>query len=483
MVNIPNQEILSLVMMQRHPTQNNGVTNIRYCIASKENQLFAHKEEMNKILYLLEKYNNKAFHYHTIPEMNMYNYIYNIEFNLIEGESTTRASSYNNALELGYGQRLAEEDDFRFQLHYKLLNAPSSLELQKGLDFLNLTKTEFYQLFVTEGKGLGEIYESRRPDLPSLEQLGQRLITQVLQEEIEDHLDYLHYSSELVEWIDIILTTNIAKNSNIDFERTEDCNSTALIITLTQSVEGGGMVLYEEKNKIIQIEVKLNQALLKGEDWPLLLHDISHSVIDHPCENGFYACKKEKIVADFNPPSVLVHQYVDDTSFHQNAQTFLPWDIAALRYSYGMPEARNITYELSSSSGLKKALGYPIKNNAVVTLSNVGDTVINICDVKSYALDLRYDHRSSVNNHDIDFEFFLSYDTEISQIKINNDGSIILSENFKTSIILQHGCYDVILHGDNYQSDLIKHFDNFDTEICNHIDVYNYNSSLHEITL
>jgi hypothetical protein len=150
-----------------------------------------------------------------------------------------------------------------------------------------------------------------------------------------------------------------------------------------------------------------------------------------------------------------------------------------------MPQAKNITYKFSTSIDLENIFGYKLKDQALITLSNVGNTDIDIIDIQSYSIDLRYDHLSKIANQDqgINFSFLLSYDTEVSQIIVNKQGSIVLSDAFKTNIILQPGCYDVILHGENYQNDVIKHFEGVNTEICEQIDVYNFNSSLHDIVL
>ena len=374
---------LSLVMTQRHQTHNN-ITNILYCVVSNKTEAIVGKQRVNNILDLFDRSDNNNFNYRIIPQMNMYKYIYNKEFNLVEGESTTRASSYSDSLELGRGISLAREDDFRFQLHSKFLNVSGSPRLQKGLDFLNLTKEDFYQLFVVEGKNLGEIYETRRQDQPNLVQLRQKIINKIVEEETVKN--DLIYSEEFNELLDIILTTNIARNSNIKFIRVEDCNSTSLIFECKQDGEGNGEVIFKEKNKIMQVTIDLNQKLMEGQDWPLLLHDIAHSVLDHPCENGFYACRTDEFVKKYNPPSVLVQQYFDKSAYQNHAQTLLPWDIEALRYSYGMPELKNVIYELSNALGLKKAFGYVIKNNAIVTLSNVGYTEIDIRNVNYYTI-------------------------------------------------------------------------------------------------
>ena len=98
---------------------------------------------------------------------------------------------------------------------------------------------------------------------------------------------------------------------------------------------------------------------------------------------------------------------------------------------------------------------------------------------------MRYDHRSKVDNQDIKFEFFLSYNTEISQINVNKAGSIILSNNFKTNIKLQQGCYDIKLHGNYHIEKIIPKFDHvkcFD-DLVQKLDIYNFNCSLHGIVL
>jgi len=135
-----------------------------------------------------------------------------------------------------------------------------------------------------------------------------------------------------------------------------------------------------------------------------------------------------------------------------NVQSLLPWDLAAIRYDYGMPKPMNMTYALDNTNSLNEIFAIPLVNNSLVTFSMIGDISIDATNVNDYEIDLRYDELSNITNSDINFHFTLSYDTEIAKIMINNAGSITLNNNLKTDIESLPGCYDIIINEDQNTS-------------------------------
>ena len=212
--------------------------------------------------------------------------------------------------------------------------------------------------------------------------------------------------------------------------------------------------------------------------WSETMHSIAHIYEDHYNENGKNQTDENELELyqqSFKFGSVL-------TISDLKKQSLLPHDIEVLNLEYP-PKAKNITFELNN---LKTHFGYDLVNNGLVTLANVGNTAIDASDIKSYSIDLRSEHLSTITSSDnTSYSFLLSYRTEISQIKLDQTGSITLSDNFRTSIILSPDCYDLVLHSDFYQSDTIMSLENEAcvNELPKHIDIYNYNSLIHSIDL
>lgn len=476
MGNILTKDALSMVVTPRHPIQNNGQDSINYCVLTKKKQYI-------DLIPVLSEYISIG---DLVPQLDLdklcefsYNRVFNVR---AEGEFFVKTSAYKSSLELKNARRLAIEDDIRFQLS-KDTNVKNCPELQDVFDFLNLSEREFVQAFVTEGMSLNDIYTREKPMLSNLEQLKNQLITRMIESLEEEEYDST-IATEINDFVDNAFQ-NLSNDIAIKFERVENCNDGSIAISPgIDEMSVGGESLYYTDNIIMLnlLHTPMPIGILHNSkrQWKEFFHGMTHGFLDHPCEDGFYSCNEDELKKEHGDLALLSEM---SRSNKYMVQSFLPWDLSAMRYSYGMPEAKNVTYKFSTSVDLENIFGYKLNDQALITLSNIGNTEMDIRDVKSYAIDLRYDHLSNITNQDINFSFLLSYDTEISQIMVNKQGEIVLSDAFKTDIILQPGCYDVALHSHNYQNEIIKHFDSFDAENCEQIEVYNYDLSLHEIVL
>jgi hypothetical protein len=272
----------------------------------------------------------------------------------------------------------------------------------------------------------------------------------------------------------------ISRNSNIKLTKLSECNGANLIITPNLASNGAaGETLFYDNSQIIKLFNSF-PVPVNNSGWAEGLHGILHSFIDHPCENAFFKCSKEDIHQKAYVPSLISQQ--TGIFVTENIQSFLPWDLAALRYSYGTPDAKdNIYYDLSTAHGLKEAFGYSISDKSIITLPDVGNITINIQNIHNYNLDLRYDHKSHITNSDMETSFFLSYDTNVAKILINNSGNITLSNDFKSNIIINSECYNLIIRQCGYQSNIITQIINDDCTIEStlEINLFNFDQSLH----
>lgn len=475
-----NEGFKSLVMKQRYLMNNNGETHINYCVDFSQNK----RMELFKSFY-----NQNLFHIKVaafVPEIDIDSICRlgdtNQEFNIrAEGEFFVKASSYSNTRELDYARELAVEDDARFKLHYNLINTTTCAELKNIFTFLNMNQQTFYQSFISDGLSISEMYTLQRPDLPSIKQLTDKMLQNFSMEAMEGKYNYnATIISDTKTWIDNALKTVVGQNTNIIFKQIDDCHNASLVIVprLDFSAAASEELFYNNDTIITQTFEVVMPNTRAG--WPETMHSFAHIFSDHPNENGFYQIDKEQLKLyqeSFKFGTVFDHQQYFGV---YKAQSLLPWDIQALRYSYGIPKAQDITYNLNK---LQENFGYDLEDKALVTLSNIGQTTIDARDIANYSLDLRYEHVSNFINGNINCSFLLSYDTEVSQVILNLEGSITLSDNFKTNISLLPGCYDVMLHGNNYQNDIVKNFGNLDcvNEISQQIDVYNFDSSLHGV--
>ncbi len=144
---------------------------------------------------------------------------------------------------------------------------------------------------------------------------------------------------------------------------------------------------------------------------------------------------------------------------------------------------KNIIFQLNN---LEEYFGYKLLNNGLVTLANIGNTTLDVRNVKNYSIILEVESLSSIiNSEDINFSFLLSYRTKISQINLDKSGSLFLSDEYKTNVTLEPGCYHVVLHSLPDESEEIINFENefCASELSNHMNIYNYNKSLHDIYL
>ena len=482
---LKHNEFLPLVMKQRYKIDSDGkTTTIPYCIQEKH-----HAE----LVFGIEYYRTESsfLHFSMTPEINI-NEICNLNKNdplevRSEGQFFVKTSSYNNKIELNNARQLAIEDDIRFKLISNTLNATSCPEIEDSFSFMNLIQTEFLQKFILESQNIYDIYLEQITDIPTTDSLLETALSISVEavEAIEGKDNNVISFAEASQWIDKMLEMAISKNTNVKFTKLNDCSDASLIMTPNLSPTGAaGEELFYSKNQIIKLFNSFPVAV-NNTGWSEGLHGVIHSFIDHPCENGFYSCNKKEILDKGYIPSILSQQYgvVDDTN---NFQSLLPWDLAALRYSYGTPEtANNIYYNLSSALGLKEAFGYVIGDKSIVTLSSVGNIILDIKNVNNYALDLHYDHKSYVTNSDIEMSFYISYDTSISEILVNNSGSITLNDEFQTNIMIYNQCYTLVSNGDGYQNDVIIQSisDDCTSQSAIEIDLYNFDSSLHSLYL
>ena len=439
----------------------------------------------------------------------------------IEEQFFVKSSHSKSQGELLEVRKLAIEDDIRYILHHNLSNTTDCTALKESFAFLNLTTSSFYQKFIYETASLSELLEQQRSDLNGA-QTSEKLFNTLEQES-----SFENTLAELREWgpdssekvdnfikdtasvtatdasnlVDDILRV-MSDNSNIKFERVENYYQAEMAISPSiapnaaaseyLSYEGDEIIL-NSLSSIAPLGTLANSSFAWGE----FIHGMAHGFLDHPCENGFYACNKKEITAH-NEPLTLRTALAEggwtsnlDPSINYNMQSFLPWDWAAIRYKYGMPAPKDVIYELNSDSALKSVFGYNLLNQALVSFPNVGHSTINAHDLKGYSIDLRYDHPSEVSNTDIKFAFVLSYDTEISKIMLNKGGSITLSDKFDTDLILSHGNYKVILHDSTSQHDnvlCIKNGEISSVYYCDvapeyQIDVHNFDAAHHHITL
>lgn len=482
MTNIPNQDILSLVMKQKYQTKYNETTYISYSILSPEEfkEILREFAVTYKDLYVPDSID--------IYELCPYKQVFNIKN---EGEFFVKSGHYSSSEDLIIAEKTAAEDDIRFQIASNssyLMNCNTSTGIYQ---LLNISSEQFYQSFVIDTMSLNSLYSSQRPDLPSTIELTNDLINKLTFDDVDTR-----YNQSL---IDNILSKVFSANSNIIFKEVENYQNADLLLYHSEATTED--LKYSNSN-IIHLKAGLPIAELTNSSaifpWNDFIHGLAHIVADHPCENGFYSCNKN--TTQTNNPNIFMltalagiitptlEEAKTDASriieMKVNAkdyiiQSLLPWDLAALRYSYGMPEPVKMTYKLADQTQLGEVFGWPLVNNSLVTLSLVGNISIDTTNTKKYALDLRYDHLSNITNNEIDFKFLLSYDTEIAQIIINQSGSVILNKAFKTDIILLKGCYEVVVADENNHQNTM-HFGNENYCIdgtTQHINVSGLNSS------
>jgi hypothetical protein len=190
------------------------------------------------------------------------------------------------------------------------------------------------------------------------------------------------------------------------------------------------------------------------------MHAFSHIYSDHYNENGLHYTDKAKLEIyrqSFPLGSCLDSENLYFLNTRYIPQSLLPHDIEVLNHEYS-PKAKNITFELNN---LTKHFGYELVNNGIITLANIGNTKIDTSNIKNYSIDLRPEHISNItSSYGTNYSFLLSYRTKISQIKLDQMGSITLSDSFRTNITLSPGCYNINLHSNFYQSDMIINREN-----------------------
>jgi hypothetical protein len=475
MTNLITQSILSMLMKKSYQDQHN----IKYCISANHQQ-FATSELAN----MLSTNQVRKF----IPELNIDELCgleYNREFNVrAEGEFFIKSANYDGTLALKNAINLAIEDDIRFQLYYNHTTIENCPRLEETLNFLKLDQQQFYNSFIYNGISINELYTQQRPDLDTPEHLKEKLIAKQLK--ATNNGKFSNIKPEVSSWVENKLQAIISQNANVKLEKTNDCVNSDIVIWpgLDKSSKGGETTVYKDNiitKNILSVPIPMNELANDWRIWNEFLHGIAHFSLDHPCEDGFYGCNAKDLKQEIKNFDLLT---VMSGNNPLHLQSLLPWDIAALRHIYGMPEAKDATYKLSSSSSLENAFGYEIKDTALITFSSTGNNSIDASDIAEYAIDLNYDHLSNITNSDINFSFLLSYDTEISQVILNKAGSLDLNNNFKTNIILLPGCYDIVLHNDHYQNnDIININQNCKDEELEQIDIYNFNPSQHELTI
>lgn len=473
-------------MKQKYPLQENGSTTfLKYFIEPN------FKKVVPLFLPLLKEMPSTDIR--TLCDLNSKS-----EFKIgSEGEFFTKASGYQTTLDWMKATMLAEEDDVRFHLFYKNINIAKCPNLKYVYNDTNLDEEQFFKSFVLEGKSLNYLTNKTFNELD----------TQALEDGVSSESLNYDYKDKISQTIENIFNSMFSKISNIKFIKSENIENANVI--LYNSNHASAERVFFENDVITKTILGIKIASLIDLDnndgrFNDLVHGLAHLFLDHPCENGFYFCNKETTqnssdkffaltalsgIGTYTVEEALTSvaksalKKLDASGEQYNIQSLLPLDIAALRYSYGMPKPIAITYQLNNNEALKENFGWPIINHSLVCFSSTGNVTIDARNVEHYSLNLNYEEFSNITNSAIDYKFLLSYDTQIAKILINNAGPIALNNAFSTDIVIDPGFYDVIIHGDFYQNDIILNsYNNFSvTDKISIIDIYNFNDSIHQI--
>ncbi len=434
MPNIPNIDIHSLVMKERHERMPNGTTIIKFLIANDASIL---QEPLKKIgIDTLPKYFNLNTYCEIADPLEL-------EF---EGTFFVKSSSYKNSKELYLAEDLALQDNARFHLYHNKVNPTLCPKLYEYAAHLNMSYSSFYNSFVTEGKTIQELVKAN----PVLSLAFNNAINSDLDELIQNMNDI--YTINEPEQFSTLLVKSFKvffeQNANILFYPANNYTEANLIMfpSLNNESNAAELKLFSN-NKIEQIFLFLhpthaNSSTLAINDF---IHGLAHIFLDHICEN-YYPCNKAKmqtqtsnlqylsIMSQLSTPSIInASKQVE----FQLIQSLLPWDLAALRLAYGMPsQPINTTYSLNSDKALEEIFATKLLNNSLLCFSATGHSTIDTGHVKSYEIDLRFDHLSNVTNQEISFQFLLSYDTKISSIFLYTPGKVILNESVPVNIFI-----------------------------------------------
>lgn len=469
--NIPNIDILSIEMKEKYEREPNGTTIIKFFV----------NNDASTIIKLTEALTKNA-----LPEyFELYNYC-SVEDHFraeSEGQFFVKSSSYKNTQELTQAKEMASQDNARFHLFHNTLNTSSCPKLYEYAANLNMSYSNFYNAFVIEGRSIKELIESQPPLLSLFDNIQNETLSsfiQAIDSEMIPTQDLNATSFNLLRSLQVFFE----QNANIVFSPTEDYNNANLIINPQQNSSAAELKLFSNN----KIEKMLLFAPIFDEKSTTALvndytHGLAHIFLDHNCEN-YYACNREYVQTQtpnlkyLSIMSQLQTNSVFKTSIFsefQPIQSLLPWDIAALRHSYGMPKPENVTYSLNNQQVLDNTFATKLLNNSLVCFSSIGYNTIDVGKVKSYEIDLNYDHLSNITNQNISFQFVLSYDTKFSKIILETPGKIILNKHEPANIFIDSTEVNVCtsLNADFSCENLGK-----DIEL---IQIGNFNETIHNI--
>lgn len=475
MVNIPNQDILSIEMIQKYPKSLNGTAVIKYYI------------EEGKPPYK-ELFNN--FGRYSIPHSLEITDLCNIEDNFkigSEGQFFVKASSYQSNLDLAYAKQLAIEDYIRYKLFHNQLNTSICPGLFNVSSHLAQDYESFYQSFVLKTKSISELYQSQNLTSTNLEEpVFNEFVTDT--ETLERTYDQNTWSN-IKHKIEHAFKVFFEDNSDILFVPASNQYQANLVIyPMLQQVSD--QMLPNDLNMFQNEEIQQmylifpmpagNNTSLQVNDY---VHGLAHIFLDHPCEN-YYPCPKGSVQAKtqgieyLSIMSQMATLDISKPEFKsvQVIQSLLPWDLAALRHGYGMPEPKNVTYILNDVDNFKENFAAVPYEDTLVAFSSIGHNIIDAQSVKSYSIDLRYDELSSVAAQLFSLNFLLSYDTKIDEVIFDGPGIINLNENFPAIINIKSG--EVIIH-EGASSQCVE----YTYGVVELIEIYNYHEAIHHLCI
>lgn len=474
MVNIPNQDIHSIEMIQKYPKSSNGTTVIKYYI--NEGQF-----PLKKLFDIVGKY--------SLPQSLQIEDLCYIEDNFkiqSEGQFFVKASSYQSHVDLSYAKQLAVEDDIRYKLFHNQLNTSICPALLKVSSLLAQDYGSFYQSFVHQTKSLSELYKSQNLLNTSLEELAFKDFL-ISAEQFDYKYDQETWSN-IKHRIEYAFKVFFEHNSNIMFFPTTTQDQANLVIypILQENPEPilpADLMMFQNQeiqqmNLIFPIPFVNNTAMQIND----FVHGLAHIFLDHPCEN-YYSCNKGSVqlktpgieflsimsqmaTLDISKPEIKTVQVI---------QSLLPWDIAALRHSYGIPEAKNTTYILNDVDNFRKNFAADPYKDTLVAFSSIGHNIIDAQSAITYTIDLRYDQLSSAVTTLFSLNFLLSYDTEIAEIFVNGSGIINLNDQFSTIINIKNS--DYILQ-EVVPTECVEN--TYGVEL---VQIYNYQEGIHHLCI
>ncbi len=210
-----------------------------------------------------------------------------------------------------------------------MLNTINCPSLKEFLDLLNISEIEFSKLYIFNQTNLADLYFKQTPGINSLEQLIENQINSFVFKPSENNELTTERKMQIVNWIDNALKTLIAYNSNINFELTDNCPESKLIIEPGLDINSAPSALlhYENQNNILTQTINRFIIPILHNNWNSAMHSIAHIFEDHYNENGLYQTNENELSLykeKFEFGSAL------DYSSKMIFQSLLPHDIEVL---------------------------------------------------------------------------------------------------------------------------------------------------------